>query len=463
MIKLLQKKFIRIAMVTLTVAMVLVVAIVNVANWISVRGELFNTLSLVSFGPGTGMLPAPGEPQDGEEPSGKPEGESGRARPDQATRTQDGNKAEDFGEEDIPRTPWEQRRVGMLRSDRHFINMMAEANWFSSVVSSEGEILSLNTDQIENLDEEAAADLVNQALKRGGESGFLHDYLYSLRDLKDGKVRVVMLNCETRLTTVRTLILISAIACVGAALLAWLLVTLASRKAVEPIIRNMEQQKQFITDASHELKTPLTVIATNMELLEMEKEDDPWVKSTMKQTAVMRRLVDELVYLSRMEESPTLEMEPLDVGALLRETADPFISMAEFSGKEMRVETEGDLRITGDRASLQRMLSTLCDNAVKYASDGPILAELRPEGKNHVLLRMSNPVAEPLDREQCEQLFNRFYRVDASRNKEKKGGFGIGLAIAEAVAEKHGGRITAAMEEDRLVFTCLLGRKASGE
>ena len=109
------------------------------------------------------------------------------------------------------------------------------------------------------------------------------------------------------------------------------------------------------------------------------------------------------------------------------------------------------------------MLSTLCDNAVKYASDGPILAEMRPEGKNHVLLRMSNPVAEPLDREQCDQLFNRFYRVDPSRNKEKKGGFGIGLAIAAAVSEKHGGRITAAMEGDRLAFTCLLARKAPGE
>ena len=447
MIKLLQKKFIRIAMVTLTVAMVLVVVTVNVANWISVRGELFNTLALVSFGPGTGMLPAPSAAQDAE-------------KTEKTTRAPDG----DGVAQDFPRTSWEQRRDRALRSDRHFINMMAEANWFSASASADGAILALNTDHIENLDADAAGDLVRQALERGGESGFLHDYLYSVRDLKDGRIRVVMLNCETRLTTVRTLILISAIACVGAALLAWLLVTLASRRAVEPIIRNMEQQKQFITNASHELKTPLTVIATNMELLEMEKEDDPWVKSTLKQTAVMRRLVDELVYLSRMEEeSPSLEMEPLDAGVLLRETAEPFAAMAEFGGKEMRVETEGDLRITGDRASLQRMLSTLCDNAVKYASDGPILAEMRPEGKSHVLLRMSNPVAEPLDREQCEQLFNRFYRVDPSRNKEKKGGFGIGLAIAAAVAEKHGGRITAAMEGNRLAFTCLLARKAPGE
>ena len=446
MIKQLQKKFIRIAMVTLTVAMVLVVGVVNLANWISVRGELYNTLSLVSAGPGNYLPPAPGTVPDG-----------------QGTEGPEGAAAEEE-EQDLQRTPWEQRRDRALRNDRHFINMMAEANWFSGFVTADREIQALNTERIQNLDEASASDLIRQALEKGRESGFLHDYLFSVQQLKSGRSRVVMLSCETRLTTVRTLVLISGIACVGAVLLAWLLVTLASRKAVEPTIRNMEQQKQFITNASHELKTPLTVITTNMELLQMEKEDDPWVKSTLKQTAVMRRLVDELVYLSRMEEErPPLEMESLDAGALLREMAEPFVSMAEFSGREMRVETEGDLRMTGDRASLQRLVSTLCDNAVKYASDGPILAEMKPEGKNHLLLRVSNPVAEPLDREQCEQLFNRFYRADPSRNKEKQGGFGIGLAIAAAVAEKHGGRISAAMEGNRLVFSCLLSKKASGE
>jgi signal transduction histidine kinase len=268
-----------------------------------------------------------------------------------------------------------------------------------------------------------------------------------------------VLNCETRISSVRKLVLISVIACAGAILLSGLLVTLASRRAVEPTIRNMEQQKQFITNASHELKTPLTVIATNMELLQMESGNNRWVLSTQKQTAQLRRLVDELVYLSRMEEEyPTLSMEPLDPGKLLEETAEPFAAMAEFNGKEMRVSAEEGLRMTGDRASIQRLMSTLCDNAVKYASEGPIVAEIREEGKN-ILLQVSNPVAEPLSRQQCEQLFNRFYRADPSRNKGKKSGFGIGLAIAAAIAEKHGGRISAAMEENRLVFRCILPKE----
>ena len=143
---------------------------------------------------------------------------------------------------------------------------------------------------------------------------------------------------------------------------------------------------------------------------------------------------------------------------MLEETAEPFASMAEYDGREMRVEAEKGLKMTGDRASIQRLMSTLCDNAVKYASDGPIIAEIRSEGKN-IVLRVSNPVEEPLTRQQCEQLFNRFYRVDPSRNKEKQGGFGIGLAIAAAIAEKHGGSIVAAMEGSRLAITCLLPKE----
>ena len=443
MIKQLQRRFIRIAVVALTVAMVLVVGIVNIANWISVRGELYNTLSLL-------VLPdsAEEEPEDPVTPLPTPE------TTPETTTSRDRETKTDRQERWRGNGPFPDR-------NRHFRNMVSEANWFTGVITAEGEIKFLLMDRIENLDEETAKSLLFQVIAEGRTDGFLQDYLFRTRTRKDGSTQVVMLNCETRLATVRTLVLISGIACAGGILLALVLVMMASRKAVEPTIRNMEQQKQFITNASHELKTPLTVISTNMELLEMELEDNPWVKSTQKQTAAMRRLVDELVYLSRMEEeNPPLTVEELDAGKLLEETAEPFVSMAEFNGREMTVEAEQDLRMTGDRASLQRLMSTLCDNAVKYASDSPIRAEIRAEGKNQVVLRVSNPVAEPLTKQQCEQLFNRFYRVEESRSKDKKSGFGIGLAIAAAIVEKHGGRIAAAMEGELLVFTCVLPKEA---
>ena len=447
MIKQLQRRFIRIAVVTLTVAMVLVVGIVNVANWISVRGELFNTLNLIAD---SGMP---------EQPAGDPPAAPPVADESEAPAGAGENEGSDAGAEDQE----EQRRREFLRfldRNRHFRNMVAESNWFTGVVTESGETRRIRLDQMENLDESMAEVLILQAAGDGRAQGFLQDYLFDVRTYANGNRRVVLLNCETRLTAVRTLVAFSAAACAVGILLAWLLMTLASRKAVEPTIRNMEQQKQFITNASHELKTPLTVISTNMELMAMEDDDNPWIRSTQKQTAAMRRLVDELVYLSRMEEeNPPLTVEKLDPGKLLEETAEPFVSMAEYSGREMTVEAEEGLQITGDRESLQRLMSTLCDNAVKYASAGPIRAEIHADGKNHVTLRVANPVEQPLTRQQCEQLFNRFYRVDESRNKDRKSGFGIGLAIAAAIAEKHGGRISAAMEEDNIVFTCVLPKE----
>ena len=410
MIKKLQRRFIRIALIALAAAMVLVVGIVNAANWISVRNEMNETLSFLAD-----------------------------------------NSA--MNREDLTRR--------MADRDRHGRNLVSESSWFSAVYDAGHERVGMNLTGMAQPDEETASALAEQAIRSGRESGMVQDYLYQVRQGPFGGRIVFMLNGETKLTAVRTLALISLLACLGGILLAWLFVALASRKAIEPTIRTMEQQKQFITNAGHELKTPLTVIQTNMDLLEMEQGDNPWVKSTQKQTAQMRHLVDELVYLSRMEEeNAPLVMESLSLAPLIRETAEPFAAMAEFQGKSMDVDAEDGLTLRGDRASVQRLLSTLLDNAVKYAAaEGAIRVSARGEGR-HIALTVSNEVSQPLTEAQCRQLFNRFYRADASRNKEKQSGFGIGLAIAAAIAEKHGGTISAAMEGSRLVFTCRLPRES---
>ena len=409
MIKKLRRRFIRIALVALTAAMVLVVGIVNAANWISVRGELTGTLSFFA-----------------ENSAVSREDMSGRMDP----------------------------------RNRHVRNLAGESRWFSAFLDKDGTVRTLNLANIPGLDEQTAAGLAAQAVSRGGAGpAFLQDYLYVIRDNPRGGQTALFLDCETRLAAVRTLAWISALACLGGILLAWLFVTLASRKAIEPTVRNMERQKQFITDASHQLKTPLTVIATNMELWQMEQPDSPnrWIRSTQRQTAQMRHLVDELVYLSRMEEeNAPLVMETIPAAPLAREIAEPFAAMAEYQGKTLTVEAEEGLTIRGDRPSVQRLMSTLLDNAVKYASpDGGIAVSVRGEGR-HALLKVANDVPRPLTAEQCGQLFDRFYRADPSRSKDRQGGFGIGLAIAAAIAEKHGGSISAAMEDGRLAIACRL-------
>lgn len=449
MIKKLRRQFVGITLLTLTLAMVLVVGIVNLSNWFSVRQELLNTVALIADSENA----PPAEPDSAPPDSEQTLHETSETPPPFPENGDDASHV--FRDQRYDRG-WSHQR---LLNDRHARNMVTESIWFSVVSSADGTLTLLDSRHNLELPEETCLSLASQALSSGKSSGFIGDYVFRTLVSSDQSM-VVLMNAETRFAAVRTLLLISGLACVGGILLAFFVAMLASRKAIQPTLRNMEQQKRFITDASHELKTPLTVISTNMQLLSMETPDNPWVESTRKQTASLRRLVDELVYLSRLEEeNPNLTFEPLQIAALIREVAEPYEAMAEFNGSELIVNTDESLWINGDAPSVTRMLSTLCDNAAKYAvPEEPIRISAVTAGR-HVRITISNGVSEPFTPEQCRHLFDRFYRADPSRSKGKKSGFGIGLSIAAAVAEKHGGSVSAEMESDqRLALSVLLPR-----
>ncbi|MGI6173000.1 MAG: sensor histidine kinase [Christensenellales bacterium] len=402
MIRNIRRRFIRIALSVLALAMVLVVGVINTANWINVRAELFETMHVLIEGGGKYGMKGGGR-------------------------------------------------------SRHMRNMLEESRFFVVGQEASGEWALQGASRVADMDEEELTRVVSNALASGRETGFSGEYLYSVRRQR-GNAVTVFLNCETKLTRVKQLAAISALACGACILLAWLSVALFSRRAIKPLVENMVRQKQFITDAGHELKTPLTVISANMDVLTLEGGDNEWIRSTKGQIANMRALVDELIYLSRLdEEDARLTREELDLSKLVAEAAEPFVAMAEFSGKEMATEVEDDIRVLGDGASLARLVSILCDNAVKYAPDGDeIVLRLKRERKG-VELSVENGLARPMDEEVLGHLFDRFYRTDASRSRQS-GGYGIGLSIARAVAEKHGGTVWAEQREGgaRIRFVCKL-------
>ena len=414
MIRGIRRRFMRIAISVLALAMVLVAVIINGANWVNVRSELYETLGFLEEMQAQKGAMGPGP------------------RGDLPTRR--GNPS------------------------RHLRNMANESRFFSVTVGDDGSCALGDTTHVSEEDADSLVELATRALAGERTSGFWGDYLFRVNG-QSGERVALFLNCETKLTRVRLLALISAVACAGCVLLAWLLVGLFSSRAIRPLVESAIQQKQFITDAGHELKTPLTVISANMDVLTLETGENEWIRSTQKQVANLRGLVGELIYLSRLdEEDAKLQKTEVDLSKLVAESAEPFVGMAEFAGKTLNVDVEDGVHMTGDGAMLGRLVSILCDNAVKYAPEGDTIAVILARSRKGIMLITDNAVLQPMSDETLRHLFDRFYRADASRSRES-GGYGIGLSVARAIAEKHGGSIRVRQTpEGRVRFECMLGK-----
>lgn len=299
----------------------------------------------------------------------------------------------------------------------------------------------ISRDYIYSIDEETAKIYTKAVLRKGKQRGYYGDYRYHVR-IDDAGSTVLFLNVASALQFMKSLLLISLVIGFLSLLVVLMFVIFFSRYAVRPYVKNMERQKCFITDAGHELKTPITSIATSADIAAMEYEGDEWISNIQKQTARLSRLVGELVALSRLdEEIPFPEKSTFSLSDAAWETADPFAVRAKAEGKDYCQNIGENLTFYGDRNSIQQLISILLDNAVKYTTvDGEIHLDIYRR-RRKVCIEVTNTCDLP-DTVELERLFDRFYRVDESRCA-KTGGTGIGLAMAQAIVETHGGKIKA--------------------
>lgn len=419
MINKLRNRFIRIAMLSVTTVMLLLTAILNIANYISTDNDLRDTLTLIYENQGT--IPISDRAPTTDLPDVPPDGQT---PPDNAKKDRRGP----FTLE----TPFSTRYF-VLRYD------------------DEGELQEAELDNIASVDEDDTAQYLAAALRNGAGYGRTGDYRFFVAHTGEGRNMAIFLNCYQELRAEKTVLVWSLVADAACILLVFLLVVLLSRKAIDPVVRSAEQQKQFITDASHELKTPITVIATSLKVLEMETGKKKWIDKAQAQTEKLTELVNSMVTLSRMdeEESP-LRMKEFDISAAAEETAGSFSDFALSRGHELSINVEQGISYRGDEYAVRQLVSILLDNAVKYAADAtPISVELRRARKG-VILCAENTCVSPENIE-ADKLFDRFYRADKSRS-ESGSGFGIGLSIARSIAEGHGGCISAKINGDRIVF-----------
>ena len=306
---------------------------------------------------------------------------------------------------------------------------------------SGGNLISTSLDHVASIEEEEAIQFADQALHSGADCGFVKEYRYA-KEITDDRTLLIFLNAVREKQYMFSLFLLT-LAISGVSLgLVFLLVVLFSGKAIKPIANNISRQKQFITDASHELKTPLTSIYTSIDVLEMEKGEDEWTLNIRKQAERMSRLVSELVTLSRLDEdNPLPNREHFSLSNAAWEIVDIFQPQAKAHEKKLTVDIEEAVTVFGDKSAILQMLSVLLDNAVRYSDPkGEIrFSVYRKRGRARIEVFNTCQFTEPPD---VTRLFDRFYRPDSSRSTET-GGTGVGLAIAKAVAEGHGGTITA--------------------
>ena len=398
----LRLKFIRIAMASLMAAVILVAAAINIMNWLNVRSEIGETISFLAES--DGMI----SQEKANEWAGK---------------------------------------------NKHRKNVLTQSVYFFGRTGQDGTLQVVNQGRTETINREEAESLLERAADTGRESGFIEDYCFQRFTSRGNTTSWIFLNCESYLTSSHNLLLFSAVICIAGILLSLLIVSLLSKKAIRPFIRNEQKQKRFITDASHELKAPLAVISANMDVLALKDQDNPWINGTRNQVASMRTLVEDMVYLSRADESDgPMELKDLNLKDTVLETAEPYQAMAEFQNKTFQCEAEKDLPIRGDASALQRVVSILCDNAVKYTPEGgTIHLRAYPDGRDAVI-ETENPPVQPLTEENCSRLFDRFYRADEARSRDKQTGYGIGLSIAQAVIDRHGGTAIARLTSENTLL-----------
>lgn len=495
MLKKLRRKFIAIAMLSVSIVLIAIVGTINIANYISTNEALDARLKLIAGNGGTfpDLLEQKNMGVEGNETDSINKGTPTLKEPPYG-RT-DVQPPEDMNQADLKDNNLKDNGLKENDLKRHGISPESQfdTRYFTVTINSKGDVENIDTSKIASVSSENAAEYAKKLWKSGkkgdGKSGFAESCKYLTVD-EDGSTMYIFLSCQRELSTIKTYILASVGISVFGLVVVFVMIYFFSGKILKPVSESYEKQKRFITDASHEIKTPLTIIDANTEVIEMMEGENEWTSSTRKQVARLTSLTEKLVFLSRMDEEATkLEMLEFSLSDAILDTAEPFKTVARTKGKKLTIDVTDGILYTGDEKTIRQLVSILLDNAMKYSgcsnagfeksninktnlnkttqtqndcattiNPAPeIEISLKQSGKNRIIT-VWNTVDETANIKKGRQdiLFERFYRTDTSHNS-KTGGFGIGLSAAYAIVKAHKGKITAESKDGRSIkFTIVL-------
>ena len=436
----LRRKFILVAMGAVTAVLALIIAGINIVNYSHVCKTADARLDYILAGKGSiDWTDEPKtDPGDGKDVAGSGGAAAG----------ENGDDGAGINLEHVP--------------IRHFEGMTAESPFdtrYFTVTISGGQVVDINTARIAAVDTKRASRIASELHSKGWTSGFSGSYRY-IATVQGEETTYVFVDCSRELASFRSFLSASvAISCIG-----WLavltIVTVASGAVIRPMVESYSKQKRFITDASHEIKTPLAVIDAANEVQEIESGESEWTQSIHEQVARLTALTERLVFLARMDEgSAGFTMAAIDLSEAVDKAAAPFESVAVSRGKRLSMSIASGVRAHADAAAVAQVVELLLDNATRYASEGSVIelslrAASRGAGKGAAELVVTNAVDE-LPEGDLDRLFDRFYRADVSRSS-KTGGSGVGLSVVRAIAEAHGGSATVSGHDHQITFTVRL-------
>lgn len=326
---------------------------------------------------------------------------------------------------------------------------------FSVKLDSVSNVIEIISDRNQSYTEDEISAFLEAALKSGNSYGSTGTLKYLIQQKSYGKI-VVFLDNSIQASSAMRLFWITLIVGIVSLTVIFSVSLYLSRWAITPVKKAYEAQKRFVADASHELKTPLTVISANADVLSTELCDNKWLQFIMAETARMSELVNNLLYLAKSDASESVySMEEFDLSNAVTGASLPFESLCYEANKMLTLDIDEDIICKGDEQKLCRVAIILLDNAVKHANEnGKITVSLTQQGSKKII--SVHNTGQGIASEDKTKLFDRFYRGDSSRARQT-GGYGLGLSIAKAIVDGHKGKITVESEKDKgAKFTVIL-------
>ena len=404
MIKKLRKKFIVIAMCSVTAVLVLTIGGINLFNYIKLNENSDRIISIIADN--GGVFPFDRKPEQG----------------------------------------FLSHRYNGITGETPF-----EVRYFTAKIDENGNVSELNMQKIASVSPEKAASYAIEIYNGKKTKGLTDGYKY-LKSEKDGEVFLIFLDCQKDLFTLNTFLLLSVILGVSGLIAVLLLILFLSKIALKPAEESYLKQKAFITNAGHDLKTPLTVINAEADVLELDMGKTESTQEIKKQVSVLDSLIRKLVFLAKMEEVENYELNEFNLSDLLTDVLAGYGGVFESRGFIFSADLQPGIKIKGNEELLSRAFGLLLDNALKYADEGGnVGVSLFRVAKSVKIVFYNDAKGVPPGKH--DELFERFYRGDTAR---KTDGNGIGLSVVKAITEVNKGKVFAEADGKGIKFTIVL-------